>query len=362
LKLINRAEFSHLNFSPDTENGWKTEAETFKEAAPSNPEKVENWLTSRLGLEVIHKSSKTWVARDPENDRMSKAQRAQQFLGGDLVRDGKDLLLPNEIKIEFKDGAALKQSAKHPENVEARNFNTFLNNFNRVLGNRKSITIQILGEKRVAVVEGVAGLEVVPGTPKADFAFTDKSGEYIYFISHKDGTTAGDFQQYGGLTDVEGKAWGLISPEIAKKVKQVIKTTDFSQTEIPSVQKTLKNSGPEGQVKKLAVYGKDFNTKEQGVQNVSAMIQGEITFTPSPGHPGTYDLHAAHILLNGENPAESYDPTLVLRYTGGRNADVDGTRFTNTRGMIAPKALATSKTVSIPESILHELFKQVASD
>lgn len=362
LKLINRAEFSHLNFSADTENGWKTEAETFKEAAPSSPEKVEAWLVNRLKLDVSHKSSKTWTARDPENDRINKAMKACQILGGTLKRDGKDLILSNGIKIEFKDGASLKSSAKHPDNVESRNFSVFEANFNRVLGNRKSINIQIKGEKKVALVKGVWGLEVIRGTPKADFAFVDKGGTQIYFISHKDGTTAGDFQQYGGLTDVYGPAWDMLSPTIAKKIQKVTRTTDFSNTDIPSVKKDLKNTGPEGQIKKLAVYGRDYNTREQGIQNVSAMIQGEITFTPSPGQPGTYDLHAAHILLNGEAPDGPYDPAIVLRYTGGRKADVDGTTFTNARGLIAPKALATSKTVNIPESTLRKFFDELSLD
>lgn len=342
LKLINRAEFSHLNFSPDTENGWKVEAETFNEDAPKDPMKIEAYLANQLGLVITKKSSTTWSARDPENERKDKAIRAQRILKGELQRDGKDLILPTGIKIEFKDEKALKQNAKHEDNVETRYFRILEENFNRALGARKSINVQIKGQKKTMLIQGVAGVKVVEGTPKADFAFVDKAGYEIYYISHKAGTTPAHYQQYGGLKDLkDSPAWDLIAPELAKKIRKTIRGVEFGSG--LAVKKSLKNTGPEGQIKKLAAYGQDYNSSAEGPQNVSAIIQGEISFTPAGS--GTYDLNAAHVYLNGENMSGDADPVFIVRYDSERDSLIGGIKFVNARAMIVPEAYTSGRNV-----------------
>ena len=39
-----------------------------------------------------------------------------------------------------------------------------------------------------------------PGTPKSDFHFLDLEGKEIVWMSHKDGSKASDFQQWGGIS------------------------------------------------------------------------------------------------------------------------------------------------------------------
>ena len=52
------------------------------------------------------------------------------------------------------------------------------------------------------IYRDISTATTVPKTPKADFSFDDVEGNRKIFVSHKAGSTAKDFQQYGGVAAI----------------------------------------------------------------------------------------------------------------------------------------------------------------
>ena len=102
---------------------------------------------------------------------------------------------------------------------------------------------------------------------KADFSIDDK-----IFISHKDGATAKDFGQYGGITNL--KQYDDVKKFIAE-VNKIL--DDLGLKDYPSgidFQKPI----TEDDVLLAGVFGKDFASESSGKNAVDFLIQGDIDF------------------------------------------------------------------------------------
>lgn len=158
-----------------------------------------------------------------------------------------------------------------------------------------------------------------PGTPKSDFHLLDIDGKEVVWISHKDGKTEKDFQQWGG-------------------VSQRSEPTVFSHKEVKSFIDDLKERYPDGlpratalyrkiednKLKMLSVYGNEYG-RSFSRQNVSIMLQGPVKLKKDNNR---YVLSSNHVHYNGEPMTGSYEPVLAAIYKGDRSdAGVKGTRI-----------------------------------
>jgi len=175
-------------------------------------------------------------------------------------------------------------------------------------------SVNVVLEPGGFVYKGISEATTFKGTPKADFSL-DAGNQELIFISHKDGTSAKDFQQYGGFK-------GLTSyPEVQQFIKDVRK---ISGGEIKSGQ-AFKRKIVDNEIALKAVYGLDFGSSKFGLNNCQVVLQGGITLKALDN--GTYLLGAHHKVLSPQMPTEEYTPYLYVRKGDRNNAGIKNARF-----------------------------------
>jgi len=190
------------------------------------------------------------------------------------------------------------------------------------------------------VYEGVHKVQATKGNRKSDFELvgTDKT----IYISHKKGSDATAFQNYGGLSkdkdnkDVKGFIAGV--------------TTDIQNLPNGVITKGISFKAPvdDTGVALRAVYGQEYGKGGFGVDNVQVVCQGD-TLQLVPGDDGIYTIKCNHTLNNGTMPSGDYTPYYYAKYAPDR----DSFGIKNTRIGVYPKAY---------KSLAKSVVKKVAED
>lgn len=176
----------------------------------------------------------------------------------------------------------------------------------------------VIGDKTVPVAKFVT----TPGTPKSDFHAVDANGNEVAWISHKKGSRASDFGQWGGMSDKEMSQVYNTFPEAKEEIlafaRDVIKKfPDGAITRATTLARKIKN----GKLRAIAVYGNNFGG-DRGQQNVDLVIQGDPIFK------GNRLLATGSAHTNGERLEGDFEPVLMAMYKGDRdNFGVKGARF-----------------------------------
>lgn len=175
-----------------------------------------------------------------------------------------------------------------------------------------------------SVTYNVFDAVTTPGTPKSDFHLVDIDQKEIAWISHKDGKTAKDFQQWGGMSQrSEPKIYAR------KETQQFINDLKMLYPKGLPNATTLARSITENQLKMMSVYGNEFGQKFSR-QNTTLMLQGSVVLKKTGNF---YVIEATHTHVNGESMQGDYEPTFMAIYKGDRSDfGVKGTRI-----VIAPK-------------------------
>lgn len=190
-----------------------------------------------------------------------------------------------------------------------------------------NIIVNINGYKQK--VDGVAS---TPGTPKSDFSLTYK-GKPVLFISHKDGKSAKDYQQYGGTSCQSGQNI-CNDTEVKRFVSKLKKLYPDGMTPKSSVYMKIKNPD----LKKFAIFGTNAN-EAFGINNVNAVYQGDLKLVKIGKNE--FEIQSKHHIFPDELPEGDYEPVLYARYSGSRGGNHG---IKDLRSMIAPIAKITSKT------------------
>ena len=191
-----------------------------------------------------------------------------------------------------------------------------------------SVLPMMVGRKKVMAV----GVETTPGVPKSDFHLVDAAGNEIAWISHKDGSTSKDFQQYGGLTNRVFKN----NSAVKDFMNALLKKYPDGMERGKSAYRTVKD-------KKLinqSVWGVDFG-KARGRDNVDEFHQGPMKIKKRGKF---YYIQSRHQDTNGNLPkGEGYDAIFYARFTSDRGSNVAGVRVPFARVGVFPRASARSK-------------------
>lgn len=179
----------------------------------------------------------------------------------------------------------------------------------------KSAVIDVkIGNKTYKVFDAAS----TPGTPKSDFHLLDINGEEIVWISHKDGRTEKDFQQWGGMSQ-RSEPTIYSHPEVQKFINDL---NQLYPNGLPSAT-TLARKIKDKKLKNMSVYGNEFGSAFSR-QNVTITLQGEISLKKSGK---TYKLTGYHTHLNGEDLHGGYEPCFMAIYKGDRSDfGIKGTR------------------------------------
>jgi hypothetical protein len=181
----------------------------------------------------------------------------------------------------------------------------------------------------------ISGIATTEGSPKSDFSL-NYDNEPVIFISHKDGLTTKDFQQYGGLTRKAGEKIST-HPEVEEFVREV--KTRFPGG-LSSKQHYFKKIEKDD-LKLMSMYGSNYGS-EFGRDNVNVILQGKVILNKVPNTANTYKLDANKVMYNGELPVKDseYDPMFFIRFSGSRpgNYNVENARF-----MVVPRGYIAKK-------------------
>ena len=164
------------------------------------------------------------------------------------------------------------------------------------------------------VYSDITTATTVPKTPKADFSFNDSEGNRKIFVSHKAGSTAKDFQQYGGVTAIADESEVQSFVEAVKNALQ-----DPNQME-PGKGFRRKVNSPE--IIRKTVYGLDYQPKKDyGINNVQGLLQGPLTFEETKNSKGEkiFKLDSNHTILNPDLPEGDYEAYFYVTMRRNRN-------------------------------------------
>jgi hypothetical protein len=208
-----------------------------------------------------------------------------------------------EVKPENAQGGRLDKEVGQRESLDGK--------IKALLNGQPSIKLQV-GNRSVAA----AGAVPAPKGVKADVVIVDENNNPTAWVSLKDGTSARDFQGWGGVTD----------PSVANHLEL--------QKFVADLKAKVGNQLPRGTavgraiqdplLKNQIVFGKEFGSKPSH-SNVDLVLQGTPEITQ--GKSG-FVLTGNHTWANGVTPSGDYDPTIIASYREDRNNfGIKGARF-----------------------------------
>jgi len=145
---------------------------------------------------------------------------------------------------------------------------------------------------------------------KSDFNFIDVNGNNIFYISHKDGRTPRDFQQWSGTSKKFQKSI-FEHPE----TQNFISTIKLMGSELPRATTIARRINSDF-LKQMAIYGINFGNTT-GLDNVDAVLQGTLSFK---NIGDCYMLTASNSVINNPQvPSESYEPIFLAVHKKDRS-------------------------------------------
>lgn len=260
-------------------------------------------------------------------DAMAVKGFSASFTGADEHNKKVELNYPKDFYKSSDLGGLGVGSGTAKEDTALSNFKSLLTNIMHTTG-EPYVPIKINGR-----IVNVVDVQTTPGTPKSDFHLLDFYGKEVLWISHKDGTSAKDFQQYGGLTEL--RSLYPNHKEIEDFINDVRKESNGELNGEKSFTRPIKDT----KLILSGIYGINYHSKIPGRQNVDILLQGDIHLTKSGKY---YQFTSNHTLHNGELPKEGYGANLFVRKGDRSNFGIKNARF-----MVAPKALRRKSTIDI---------------
>jgi hypothetical protein len=234
-------------------------------------------------------------------------------------------------------------------------------------GSRAGCTIEVPG---LGYFDEIANVDKAPDRRfgrevKADFYLKNSFGIRKLFISHKDGSAATDFGQYGGISVKSGTTE---DPTLISNDPEVVSYTDalyrlYSAAIGSSTQITGNPFNPSGKMIKAtyryinsktligrSVYGPEYGGAFS-VENVHCLAQGSFNFEPvlSDNDDLTFKLRmSGHLNVNpdvsyfdGSNPTgqtTGYRAAIITTFRNGRGTESTQGKIPTTRTGIYPFA------------------------
>jgi hypothetical protein len=180
-------------------------------------------------------------------------------------------------------------------------------------------------------------------TPKCDFVLKDKNNKSLVFISHKTGTNASDFHQYGGITDLYNndsiknylKKLEILYKDSSEKDKK-IKNNPFKNGVL---QESVFSENVDNDVILKSIFGINYNSGPYGLNNVHLVSQGPFNFKWN-NEKDYYELYFTKSFKNGDlsKLTGDYKPVIISTFKSGRVTKIGNISIRNVRTGIYPKS------------------------
>lgn len=250
--------------------------------------------------------------------------------------DDRDNTFLNNIELTGVDGKTYKlnQIAKSPEfggkgagsgtRAEDEALSAFKKELQAVFDKETVPYIYIKIGKRT---EKVASIESTPGTPKSDFHMMDETGKEVFWLSHKKGNKANDFQQYGGMPELKNEK----SQDMQRFVDDVKKELELLGASKFPMKTAFARKVNDRNIQLKSLYGKGFKTGgADSRQNIDVLFQGPMKLKKVGNKAGipVYTILSNHTELHGTAPKGDYETWYYVRPEQAKNQfGIQGARF-----------------------------------
>tara|TARA_R110000744_G_scaffold76051_3_gene150914 strand:- start:1998 stop:3011 length:1014 start_codon:yes stop_codon:yes gene_type:complete len=224
-------------------------------------------------------------------------------------------------------------------NAEVQAMNYFNDNLNKILKQESVpyITLKINGRKVECMTMVQSTGKYKGAEPKSDFSILDHKMNPVAFISHKAGTSAKSYQQYGGVSKQALPSKYENHPEIKKFMQDVKKLQPKGLESGQSFYRSIKDNNLIGLMK----YGPEYGSKTS-IHNVDEFHLGNMNLIGRG--QGPYTIKAVESGTNGKMPKGQSEAVLFIRYQARRgDARAAGEVVPNARVGVFPLA-KTSRT------------------
>jgi len=232
--------------------------------------------------------------------------------GLNYYKEKQSIILPtknaNKVKLTelYKDSefSNRSQNTTIKQDLEVYSLNNKLQEIKKIT-NKKYVNVRLNN-----IIHPVVSVVDSSFRHKSDFNFIDINGNNIFYISHKDGRTPKDFQQWSGTSKKFQKSI-FEHPE----TQNFILTIKALRSELPRTTTIARRINSDF-LKQMAIYGINFGS-ETGLDNVDAVLQGNLSFK---NIGDCYMLVASHnAIYNPQVPSESYEPIFLAVHKKDRS-------------------------------------------
>ncbi len=299
-------------------------------------------------------------------DKKIEIPHKYSTIGGVILNVSDTIPIPFHFLVKYKDPNAFRylkytnalleernwkreHSNRTPDTSEEQRILKKLNDGIYELGDKVPVTIKI-GNK---IIPDIVGF--IPGKTgsHADFVGLNEKLEEVCFISHKKGNDAKSFQQYCGITSRAGKRIHQ-HPEVKEFRKAIVE----SKTEQDFRNMSYYRKITDGRLKGMAIFGEDYGSGDEGMNNVTFFCQGNIVLRRQGRRNTVKDQHIIHIRFSTKNVHQSslasiaqrnYDPTLGARKgEATRKIEHGGKSLSGVRGGVYTDSYIVTARTSKP--------------
>lgn len=224
-------------------------------------------------------------------------------------------------------------------NAETLAMNAFNDDLNAILKKEAVSQIKLRINKRVVMCAQMVKTEgkYQGYEPKSDMTIIDDNGNPTAYISHKAGTGAKSYQQYGGLSDKALPAKYKNNKIVKAFMQDVLKQRPNGLKSGDSFYRLLTDN----QLVRMMMYGPESGG-EPSIHNVDEFHLGNMKLKGRG--QGPYKINSIHKGTNGDIPKGDYAAVLFIRYQARRgDARAAGEVVKNARVGVFPLA-KTSRT------------------
>jgi hypothetical protein len=232
--------------------------------------------------------------------------------GLNYYKEKKSILLPtkngNRVKLTdlYKDSefSNRSQNTTIKQDLEVYSLN------NKLQEIKKRTNKQYVNVRLNNIIHPVVSVVDSSFKHKSDFNFIDVNGNDIFYISHKDGRTPKDFQQWSGTSKKFQKS--IFEHSETQSFISTIKTMGFELPRATTIARRINSDF----LKQMAIYGINFGSTT-GLDNVDAVLQGTLSFK---NIGDCYMLVASNSVINNPQvPSESYEPIFLAVHKKDRS-------------------------------------------
>lgn len=295
----------------------------------------EAFATKKNGEAIIDKSQLDDVTTFMQVDNRFPALRSKM-----KVKSNKgELTIPNDFLKTGEFGGRGKGSGVAAETLAMNDFNEKLFAILKKEGT-SYINLKI-NRRTVKCAEMVKTEGSYQGKePKSDMTIVDPQGNPVAYISHKAGTSAKSYQQYGGLSDSALPPKFRNNSAIKKFMQDVLKLKPKGLSSGETFYRPITDAN----LVKMSMYGPEYG-KGPSISNVDEFHLGNMNLKKTGN---AYQITSVHKGTNGEMPKGEYEAIFFIRFQNRRGpARAAGVVVPNARVGIFPmaKTVSTSKKI-----------------